>query len=95
MYYNREGDKITLQEWSDLVSNHEYKILKRSTLKDGKLVSTVWLGINHAFDAGKPLIFETMVFPAEKEWSELAVARYSTESEALAGHESMVKEYSK
>jgi hypothetical protein len=51
-------------------------------------VSTVWLGIDHARE-GRPLIFETMVFPDEDNYSELDVARYSTRAEALAGHDAM------
>lgn len=39
------------------------------TKKDKKLgfveISTVFLGIDHAFDGGEPLLFETMVFGGE------------------------------
>ena len=51
-------------------------------------VSTVFLGLNHQFGDGPPLIFETMIFspgPLDQEcW------RYSTESEALVGHAAAV-----
>jgi len=46
-------------------------------------VSTVWLGLDHGYGGGPPLIFETMVFGGahdEDQW------RYPTEVEALAGH---------
>lgn len=51
-------------------------------------VSTVFLGIDHRFGEGPPLIFETMVFggPLDGETD-----RYSTYDEAEAGHGEMVK----
>jgi hypothetical protein len=50
-------------------------------------VSTVFLGLDHNWGDGPPLIFETMVFGGEfDEWQE----RYSTWDQAVAGHEAMV-----
>lgn len=50
-------------------------------------VSTVFLGLNHAFWDGPPLWFETMVFggPLHAE-----MERYTTIEEARAGHAEMV-----
>lgn len=53
-------------------------------------VSTVFLGADHNFLGGPPLLFETMVFrdgPEEQE-------RYCTWEEALIGHQKML-EYAK
>ena len=56
------------------------------------LVSTVWLGLNHAFGNELPLIFETMIFnydPIEKkvtDYLELYCNRYHTKAEAIVGH---------
>ncbi|HUT77576.1 MAG TPA: hypothetical protein VM285_07815, partial [Polyangia bacterium] len=50
-------------------------------------VSTVFLGIDHNYSGGPPLLFETMVFRGhldERQW------RYSTWDEAAAGHEEVV-----
>jgi hypothetical protein len=54
---------------------------------DGVKVSTVFLGLDHQFGNGEPLLFETMVFggPLDGEQD-----RYSTREAALAGHESTV-----
>ena len=51
-------------------------------------VSTVFLGLDHSWDGGAPLIFETMVFggPLDQE-----MTRYSTWDEAQRGHEAMVE----
>lgn len=52
------------------------------------MVSTVFLGLNHRWDDGPPLIFETMIFGGEfdqEQW------RYSTWEEAEEGHKRAVK----
>ena len=49
-------------------------------------VSTVFLGLDHNFGKGKPLLFETMIFP-ECEYCK----RYSTWQEAEEGHKKAVK----
>lgn len=50
-------------------------------------VSTVFLGIDHNFTGGQPLLFETLVFP-ECERCE----RYSTKGAAIVGHNRIVSE---
>ena len=50
---------------------------------DGVQVSTVFLGIDHSFNSGTPILYETMIFGGEyDEWQR----RYCTEEEATAGH---------
>lgn len=51
-------------------------------------VSTVFLGLDHSFGSGKPLLFETMVFGGK-----LAneMDRYHTWEEAEEGHFAMCK----
>lgn len=46
-------------------------------------VSTVFLGLNHAWGGGPPLIYETMVFGGDQNEE---IDRYSTREQALAGH---------
>jgi hypothetical protein len=53
----------------------------------GKIkVSTVFLGIDHSFGDGPPLLFETMIFGGKYEEDEYQ-ERYSTWAQAEAGHE--------
>jgi hypothetical protein len=97
-YYDRKGKPLTLDEFinlfgKDRVSERKYKILKQETLKTGYWVSTVWLGLDHSFERGPPLIFETMVFESKDHSSDLDCARYATEEEAFAGHAEMVKRW--
>ena len=103
MYYNKKGEPLDMLEWAKLFKNPAYKIVKQETLPSGIFVSTVWLGLCHNFlMKGKPIIFETMVFPKKKgekresgtdDWSELDQNRYSTLEEAKKGHKEMVKKY--
>ena len=52
-------------------------------------MSTVWLGIDHAWGGGPPVIFETMVF-AEGSSLDEDCHRYCTEAEAKQGHTASV-----
>jgi len=53
-------------------------------------VSTVWLGLDHQWGDGPPLIFETMVFGGRGKLAD-AQQRYATREQALAGHAEMVR----
>lgn len=105
-YYDRQGRLISMNEWAELSADREYKRVAEATLSDGTWISTVWLGIDHQFGDGPPLIFETMVFPrkgpsvnvaelladprAGDHWREQECWRYPTEAAALAGHDQIV-----
>jgi hypothetical protein len=52
-------------------------------------VSTVFLGLDHQFGEGPPLLFETMIFGGERDNDQW---RYSTWREAEKGHDKVVKE---
>lgn len=57
---------------------------------DGILVhiSTVFLGLNHAFRDGPPILFETMIFGGVHD---MDAQRYCTIDEAKQGHAEMVE----
>lgn len=70
-------------------------VVARDELPNGILVSTVFLGTDHNFSRrGPPLLFETMVFYADRDLDDLQ-HRYSTWDEALEGHRLTVKSISK
>lgn len=46
-------------------------------------VSTVFLGLDHSFGAGAPLLFETMIFGGQHDDY---CDRYATRAEAVEGH---------
>lgn len=104
VWYDRDGEPIeTMDEHgqliiermkyvADLLSNYDYKVVSKTEVGVYE-VSTVWLGIDHRFDDGPPLIFETMVFAkgtngdaSYDEWC----WRYPTLEEAEAAHEAIV-----
>ncbi len=51
-------------------------------------VSNVFLGLDHQFGEGPPLLFETLVFDGELDGE---MDRYATWEEAEKGHAEMVK----
>lgn len=87
-YYDRQGKPLTMEQWIPLFEDSNYKIVKQDYIPDGIgqiKVSTVWLGLNHSrIGEGPPLIFETLIFGGEYDQE---MYRYTTEDQALAGHE--------
>jgi len=71
------------------------RIVKRDDLKCGEnaiLVSTVFLGLDHGWGEGKPILFETMVFLNGKQWNTGAFFdRYNGYDEAVKGHLEILK----
>lgn len=93
-YFDRRGNPLTLREWTMLCAlKQRYRVLKQEYVGE-YWVSTVWLGLDHGFGDGAPLIFETMVFdhsqPGRESLNDLDMQRYSTEQQALAGHQDVV-----
>jgi len=81
-YYDRDGVPISMEQWVFAMGKDRH--VGFTNLGRNGHVSTVWLGLNHAFGEGPPLIFETMIFGGPlDEYQE----RYSTEEEARVGHE--------
>lgn len=84
--FDREGHPITMAQYGVLHGDKEYVQVARTEFGSDVLVSTVWLGIDHQFGDGPPLIFETMVFGGHLDGEQ---DRYSTEREARDGHHVM------
>ena len=81
---------VEFREWTLVHGSPEDRRVDQTTLPDDKWVSTVFLGMDHAFGDGPPLLFETMVFTSKKRMSEESCERYSTWNEAVAGHARIV-----
>lgn len=88
-YYILE-DKTPVQvagvkEWAE--NNQSNNSVARNTF--GKvLVSTVFLGIDHSWDGGEPILFETMIFGGKHDQYQ---TRCSTWDEAVIQHEEACK----
>lgn len=52
------------------------------------LISTVFLGLDHRYGPGKPILFETMVFEGPLDQEQV---RYCTWDEAEKGHQEMIE----
>jgi hypothetical protein len=98
-YYDRQGLPITFLQWGDRFHNLNYRRVVWTDLGPVQ-VSTVWLGIDHGWGLGPPVIFETFIFcendqaltGADGEELIDTWGRYRTIEEAIAGHEEAVRQ---
>jgi hypothetical protein len=74
-----------VKEWAE--SFEKSQRVARTEVSPEVSVSTVFLGINHNYYGGPPLLFETMVFGGEHDQD---IWRYASWEEAEAGHEEAV-----
>lgn len=74
-------------EWAQSFDSAD-RVIARTEIGKDVVVSTVFLGLDHSFGKGAPLLFETMIFGGpHDEYQE----RYSTFEEAEKGHDEAVK----
>lgn len=89
----RELVPVDLMTWATwLQDNFTDRQVGRDELENGFEISTVFLGLDHNFGEGPPLLFETLVW--NRQGDEVDGARYSTYDEAEAGHARMVNKWS-
>jgi hypothetical protein len=91
-YYDLDGNPIGWETWTSLRGEKILGCTSVANLNGENVaeVSTVWLGLNHQWGDGPPLIFETMVFGAAELGLDQWCERYSTKAQAVAGHERVV-----
>ncbi len=70
-------------KWGELQRDPEKRRVARSEFGPVS-VSTVFLGMDHSFGGGLPVLFETMIFGGKHDGYQ---ERYHTWKEAEAGHE--------
>lgn len=80
-----------LVEWAARFETDDRRVA-RTYMADGRVVSTVFLGLDHRYGDGPPLVFETMVFPSQKDFCEEWVERCSTYQQAIKQHHDGVRE---
>lgn len=85
MYYILNGKEITttndVHEWAKQFEKGGRRVAY-DEIGDAK-VSTVFLGVDHNYDGGEPILFETMIFGGEFDQYQ---ERYCTYDEAVKGH---------
>lgn len=84
---DREVVPSDVMTWAKFFEDFDNRVVAKTKVGDDVEVSTVFLGSNHRFGEGPPLVFETMVFGGELDEE---MMRYSTYDEAEAGHKAMV-----
>jgi hypothetical protein len=79
-FFDRQGKEIDVREWSEI-----FELADRQVALDeieNTTVDTVWMGLTRYFDdAGRPLVYETLVWGIVDE-----MHIWATEAEALEGH---------
>jgi hypothetical protein len=72
---------IQHSEW--LEKNPERKVVKQEHVDD-IFISTVFLGLDHAWNSDIPVLWETMIFGGEHDQYQ---DRYTSHEDALEGHQ--------
>lgn len=85
------GDPVpckSVLEWASWYdASHEARVVAKTELPSGCVVSTVFLGIDHNFRDGDPVLWETLMFGGDYD---LAGDRYRSKKDAIVGHEMWV-----
>lgn len=77
-------DDAALFRWGRWMEDGNRRIVKSTVMSRGLTVSTVFLGIDHNWGDGPPILWETMIFGGEGDGYQ---DRYSSLKSALAGHD--------
>jgi hypothetical protein len=78
-----EPDLLTWAKW---LEDDDHRRVALTEVGEAR-ISTVFLGLDHSFGGGAPVLFETMVFGGELDEH---CQRYYTLEEAMIGHERIV-----
>lgn len=78
-----------IMEWAKSFEGSD-RTVEKTTIGDVD-ISTVFLGLDHSFGGGEPLLFETMIFGGDDDGYQ---ERYSTWDEAVKGHKFACKKVS-
>ena len=80
-----DGEPIGLGTWAAYIEDPDVKIVRQEHIRrePDTFVSTVYLGLDHGWGDGPPLIYETMIFGGPNDqWQD----RYTTREQAVKGH---------
>lgn len=84
-----ETHLVDEKAWADWFSTNAAaaRFVAKTQVSTDVEVSTVFLGIDHQWGSGPPLLFETMIFGGEYDQCQW---RWTTRVQALAGHDQIV-----
>lgn len=90
IYYKLDENKNVIPcKMEECTTTTKASIVKQEHLGE-KWISTVFMHINHNYDVGEPLVFETMIKDKTYGWLDYC-DRYSTWQEAEEGHKRAVE----
>lgn len=81
-----EPDTLRWAEWFEHSANQ--RRVAFTQVEEGIKVSTVFLGLDHSFVGGPPVLWETMIFGGNHDQD---MWRYTSKADALLGHEQAVR----
>jgi hypothetical protein len=76
LHYDRAGNPISTGRWIDLHQDFGYRSVAETIVGGVWRVHTAWMGIDHSFGFGPPLIFETMTFELAESNGFMEASRY-------------------
>lgn len=79
------------EKWANWFEGENWRVASTrvaSTRVGEAMISTIFLGIDHSFGIGPPLVFETMVFGGPLDQK---MERYTSWDAAIDGHAAMLK----
>lgn len=77
----------TVESWWWMEEHPECKAIGKTKISEDVNVSTVFLGLDHGWGEGPPVLSETMIFGGEHDQDQW---RYTTWEEAELGHQRAV-----
>ena len=77
----------TVEEWGVFFNDMEQRRIAHTKVSPKVSVSTVFLGLDHSFSGGPPLLFESLVFGGKHDGDML---RYASYADAVKGHNELV-----
>jgi hypothetical protein len=92
IYYDRQGQPMTLHQWAEKFHDEHYTHLARDVIGPDEpldpapliTVSTYWLGVNPNWRNEEPLIYETLIIGGQYDATAM---HYATETQAREGHQ--------
>lgn len=88
---NAEGEpeeSHDVRVWAKWFGNNDNRRLAATELPGNVRVSTVFLGIDHSWESGPPVLWETMIFGGPHNDYQ---RRYSSRAAAVVGHDTAVR----
>ncbi len=79
-----------LYKWGAWMEDNREFLHVGDDSSNGYRISTIFLGLNHQYGEGPPLLYETMIFK-NGDWQHLYCDRYSTWEEAETGHKEVLE----